>query len=103
MFESLVTRDIRVYAQQLDASVFHYKDNTDLEVDIIVEATDGRWAAFEVKLGHGYIDEAAVNLKKMAARIDSESLTSLAVIVGTGLGYRRADGVSVIPIGAFGP
>jgi len=53
LFESLVIRDLRVYAQAVDAEVFQYRDNTDLEIDAIVETTDGRWAAFEVKLGTG--------------------------------------------------
>lgn len=51
LFESLVVRDLRIYAQASDAVVLHYRDNTGLEVDAIVEARDGRWAAFEVKLG----------------------------------------------------
>ena len=51
LFASLVVRDLRVYAQASDATVLHYRDNTGLEVDAIVEGADGRWAAFEVKLG----------------------------------------------------
>ncbi|MDZ7630302.1 MAG: DUF4143 domain-containing protein [Gemmatimonadaceae bacterium] len=47
LFESLVVRDLRVYAQASDATVLHYRDNTGLEVDAIVEVADGRWAAFE--------------------------------------------------------
>ena len=52
LFESLVVRDLRVYAQGLDANVYHYRDNTGLEADAIVQRRDGAWAAFEVKLGH---------------------------------------------------
>ena len=44
---------ILVNAQACDAEVFHYKDNTDVEVDAVVEVADGRWAAFEIKLGTG--------------------------------------------------
>src|SRR6185437_15324798 len=51
LFESLVIRDLRVYAQRLDGVVPYYADNSGLEVDTIVETRDGRWAAFEVKLG----------------------------------------------------
>ncbi len=50
LFESLVVRDLRVYAQAADARVFQYRDSGGLEVDAVVEAYDGRWAAFEVKL-----------------------------------------------------
>lgn len=106
LFESLVIRDLRIFAQGLDATVLHYRDNTGLEVDAIVEMPDGRWAAFEVKLGQGAVDQAARSLRKFAERVDatrSGPPAVLGVIVGTGYGYRRTDGVDVIPIGALGP
>jgi len=106
LFESLVVRDLRVYAQAADGTVLHYRDNTGLEVDAIVETGDGGWAAFEVKLGPGQIDAAAATLLTFAARVDTDKCgapKALGVIVGTGYGYRRPDGVQVIPIGAFGP
>jgi uncharacterized protein len=106
LFESLVVRDLRVYAQAADARVSQYRDSGGLEVDAIVEAGDGRWMAFEVKLGQGQIDDAAASLTRFAARIDTARCGSpalLGVIVATGYGYRREDGVAVIPIGALGP
>lgn len=106
LFESLVVRDLRIYAQTLDASVFHYRDSTDLEADAIVERRDGAWAAFEVKLGQGAIDRAAETLLRLAARVDREKHGEpavLGVITGWGYGYRRPDGVAVIPIGALAP
>ncbi len=106
LFESLVVRDLRVYAQFADAHVSHYRDDDGLEVDAIVEAGDGRWMAFEVKLGQGQIDEAAASLTRFAERVDTASDGSpalLGVIVATGYGYCREDGVAVIPIGALGP
>lgn len=106
LFESLVIRDLRVYAQARDAAVLQYRDNTGLEVDAVVEAADGGWSAFEAKLGAGQADEAAATLLKFAARVDQRKCgkpRALAVIVGSGFGHRRADGVSVVPIGALGP
>lgn len=106
LYESLVIRDLRVYAQAADAQVLQYRDNTGLEVDAIVETADGRWAAFEIKLGSGMADEAAVNLLKFSQRVDVVKCgkpSALAVIVGSGYGYVRPDGVAVIPIGALGP
>ena len=106
LFESLVVRDLRVYAQAADGVVMHYRDNTGLEVDAIIETGDGGWAAFEVKLGQGQVDAAAESLRTFASRVDSERCgapKALAVIVGTGYGYTRQDGVHVIPIGALGP
>jgi predicted AAA+ superfamily ATPase len=106
LFESLVIRDLRVYAQASDAHVLQYRDSHGLEVDAIVETADGRWAAFEVKLGSGQVDQAAANLLRFARQIDttqSGAPATLGVIVGTGYGYRREDGITVIPIGALGP
>jgi predicted AAA+ superfamily ATPase len=106
LFESLAIRDLRVYSQNADAEVLHYRDSDGLEVDAIVEARGGRWAAFEIKLGSNRIDEAAANLHKFAKRIDTGICgppAVLGVIVGSGYGYRREDGVQVIPLGALGP
>lgn len=107
LFESLVVRDLRVYGQPRDADVFVYSDNT-LEVDaVVVERGSGRWGAFEVKLGGAdLIERAAASLQRFRARIDTATVgepSCLGVIVATGYGVRRTDGVDVIPIGALGP
>jgi hypothetical protein len=106
LFESLVVRDLRVYAQASDAQVLQYRDSNGLEVDAIVQAEDGRWAAFEIKLGSGLLEEGAANLKKFVQQIDTDmcgSPSTLGVITGTGYGYVRDDGINVIPIGALRP
>jgi uncharacterized protein len=106
VFESLVIRDLRVYSQGLDGEVFHYRDDYGLEVDAIVQLRDGRWGAIEIKLGEGQVEQAAATLQRFAAQIDSPRSGSpafLAVICGKGYGYRRPDGVVVVPIGALGP
>ncbi len=106
LFESLVIRDLRVFAQPLDGSVFHYRDRTGLEADAIVELADGRWAAFEVKLSQNSADQAARSLLRLSDKIDPErwgSPACLAIITATGYGYTRADGVHVVPIGALAP
>jgi predicted AAA+ superfamily ATPase len=104
LFESLVVRDLRVYAQALDAQVFAYRDETGLEADALIEMPDGRWAAFEVKLGLRETDVAAERLLRLKDRIDTAAAgqpLALAVITATGYGYVREDGVAVIPIGAL--
>lgn len=106
LFESLVVRDLRVLAQPLDGTVFHYRDQYGLEVDAIVQLIDGRWAAFEIKLGPGLVDDGAASLLKFRDRVDttrSGEPSVLGVVVGTGLGYVRPDGVAVVPIGALAP
>lgn len=106
LFESLVVRDLRIYAQAEGRRVRHYRDNKGLEVDAIVEGR-GAWGAFEVKLGgERAIEAAAANLLKFSHRIDSAKLGEpavLGIVVATGYGYVRKDGVQVIPIGALGP
>ncbi|MDE2764450.1 MAG: DUF4143 domain-containing protein [Gemmatimonadota bacterium] len=106
LFESMVVRDLRVYAQAADAEVFHYREKGGLEVDAIVQGNDGRWAAFEVKLGEGRVGEGARNLLRLAERVDAGRMgepMALGVIVSSGYGYTREDGVGVIPVGALGP
>jgi len=106
MFESLVIRDLRVFAQPLAGQVFHYRDNTGLEVDAIVQLADGRWVAVEIKLGADLVDEGAASLRKFADLVDmnkSGQPAALIVISGTGFGYLRDDGIAVVPIGALAP
>lgn len=106
LFESLVVRDLRIYSQPIRGEVRQFRDNKGLEIDAIVETSNG-WAAFEVKLGGpDAIDEAAANLLTFAREVDTERCeepSALAVIVAGGYGYVREDGVQVIPISALGP
>ena len=106
LFESLAARDLRIFAQALHADVSHYRDATGLEADAVVERRDRTWAAFEVKLGPGAVDEAARSLLRLADRVDSARHgrpAALVVLTGWGYGYRRPDGVCVVPIGSLGP
>lgn len=86
--------------------MYHYRDNTGLEVDAVVQTRQGDWCAFEVKLGAGQIDAAAATLLKFKERVDESRtgpLRMLGVIIAAGYGYQRRDGVAVIPISALGP
>ncbi|MCX5952155.1 MAG: DUF4143 domain-containing protein [Cyanobacteria bacterium] len=106
LFESLVIRDLRVLAQALDGEMFHYRDDYGIEVDAIVQLRDGRWGAIEVKLGPGQVEAAAAGLLRFRQQIDTRRTGEpafLAVICGSGYGYRRADGIAVVPVGALGP
>jgi predicted AAA+ superfamily ATPase len=101
LFESLVIRDLRIYADANGGKVFHYRDSRGLETDAVVEYADGTWGAFEIKLGMGAADDAAKHLLKFAAKIDTEKTkapAALTVITGNGFAYRRPDGVNVAPL-----
>jgi predicted AAA+ superfamily ATPase len=105
LFESLATHELNVYAKANDAHVFHYLDSYGLEVDAIVQKRNGDYAAFEIKLGVGYIEAAAENLKKFAINIDTTKMElpkSLNIITGTGMSYRRPDGINVISLASLG-
>lgn len=105
LFESMVTHDLRVYAQANDAGVYHYRDASGLEIDSIIQKYNGDWCAFEIKLGTGQIEDAAMNLKKFVAQLDpkkTKAPVSLNIITGTGISYTRNDGINVISIGSLG-
>jgi uncharacterized protein len=105
LFESMVIRDLRVYAQAVGARVMHYMEPR-IEADAIVECRDGRWAAFEMKLGPSQVGEGADSLLALARRLEGSRQgppQSLNVVTGWGYGYKRPDGVNVIPIGALAP
>lgn len=105
LFESLVTHELNVYAKANDANVFHYNDSYGLEVDAIVQNRSGDYAAFEIKLGIGFIDEAVENLKKFENNINSSKMSlpkSLNIITGTGMSHRRPDGINVISLASLG-
>lgn len=101
LFESMCIRDLRIYSQILDGNVFYYRDNTDLEVDAIIELHDGRWGAVEVKMGQKEIDKAAENLLKLKDRIDEKKMNKpsfLMVLTGNGYALKRKDGVLCVPV-----
>jgi hypothetical protein len=77
-----------------------------VEVDAIVQLRNGRWGAIEVKLGQSQVEAAAAGLLRFRQQIDTRRTGEpafLAVICASGYGYRRADGIAVVPVGALGP
>ncbi|MBS1776222.1 MAG: ATP-binding protein [Bacteroidetes bacterium] len=105
LFESLVIHELNVYANINDAQVFHYHDSYGYEVDAIVQKRNGNYAAFEIKLGVGFIEQAAENLKAFVSNIDTSKMEipkSLNIITGTGMSYQRPDGINVISLAALG-
>ena len=106
LFESLVVRDLRVYAQALGGHLAHYRDSSGLEADAIIHLSDGRWAAVEVKLGLKQVDEAAEHLLDLKQKIDLEHMPApsfLVVVTGSEYAYQRPDGVYVVPLACLKP
>jgi len=102
LFESIATRDLRVYAEEIEGTVYYYTDTTGLEVDLIVELNDGRWGGIEVKLGENEVDKASANLLKLAT-ISTRKPAFLMIVTNTRMAYQRFDGVYVIPLGCLKP
>jgi hypothetical protein len=100
-FESICTRDIKIYAQTLNGEVFHYLDSSGLEIDLIIELNDSRWAAIEIKMGENEVEKAAENLKKLANLHEKIKPSFLMILTNTQLGYQREDGVYIVPIGCL--
>lgn len=104
LFESLCTRDLRIYAQANDGEVFHYRDNTGLEVDLVVRLKNGKWGAVEVKMGQKEIEKAAVQLLALKEKVDTQKMgkpSFLLILTAGQYGYLRPDGIWVVPIGAL--
>ena len=93
--------------RRLGGGVYHYRDKNGLEVDVILRLKDGTWAGVEVKLGGAKnIDEGALNLRKLAAKVDNRVTGSpafLMVLTGGKYAYTREDGVHVVPLGCLAP
>lgn len=100
-FESICTRDIRIYAQTVNGEVYHYLDSSGLEIDLIIELNDARWAAIEVKMGENEVEKAASNLIKLANLNEKTQPTFMMILTNTQMAYQREDGVFVVPIGCL--
>lgn len=108
MFEAMCERDLGIYAYVNGGKLLHYRDGKGRKIDAVVEMPDGRWGAFEIKLGAGSIDDGAESLKRIDTMIrddpNGRPPEFLAVICGmSSAAYMREDGVYVIPITSLGP
>ena len=108
LFESLCIRDLRIYSSKYGGTVSHYHDDYGLEADAVIHLEDGRYALCEIELGQKEVEKGAKNLMKLESLICGYNEkhpdhplrppTLKIVLTGTEYGYRRDDGVLVIPI-----
>ena len=105
LFESLVERDLRIYIEYLGGHLYHFRDNvTGLEVDSILEFSNGDYAAIEIKLGYNAIDTA----KKELLRFYDNMITKpkfMCIITGnfTSVVKDKETGIYIVPITALRP
>jgi len=106
LFEALCERDLKIYAESFGGALYHYQDYLGREIDAVIELPDGRWCAFEIKLGANQIDDAAEGLLKIQREIKADPKGKppaiLCVLCGmSNAAYQRTDGVFVVPITAL--
>lgn len=106
LFEALCERDLRIYAESFGASLYHYQDYRNREIDAVIELPNGQWCAFEIKLGAHQIDAAAEGLLGIKNQIEEDPKGNppvvLCVVCGmANAAYQRPDGVFVVPVTAM--
>ena len=111
LFESLCMRDLKVYSQAYDGKIGYYHDRYDLEADGVLHLEDGRYALLEFKLGESEVERGAKHLCEIERLIGEYNKKEKQcpirkpdlkiVITATKYGYKRDDGVFVIPIGCL--
>lgn len=107
ILETLCIRDLRVYAEAIGGTVYHYRDKSGLECDAVIHLKNGNYGLVEIKLGGDrLIEEGASNLKRLSEKIDTDKMNKPSfMMVLTGVGqyaYRRPqDGVLVVPVGSL--
>lgn len=111
LFESLCIRDLKIYSSSLGGEVSYYHDRLGLEADAVLHLADGRYALIEVKLGQNGVDEGARHLCSIENLVKKYNETAeqvplrlpdlKIVLCASEYGYRRKDGVLVIPIGCL--
>ncbi len=108
LFEALVERDLRIYAESWGGKLYHYRDAANREIDAVIELPDGQWGAFEIKLGGSQVDEAARKLIDLKKWMESDPQAKPPAVLGVICGLQnhaatRPDGVVVVPASALRP
>ena len=103
LFENLCIRDLRIYTDYLDGTVYHYRDKSGLECDAVIHLRNGSYGLIEIKLGGDkLIEDGAKTLKELESKIDTDNMAKpsfMAVLCAVApFAYKREDGVYVIPI-----
>lgn len=103
LFESLVTLDVRVYAQAAEARVGHLRTHGgEHEIDLIVERGDHRVVAIEVKLARTVGENDLRHIRWLRDQLGPELLDAIVVTTGSDA-YRRPDGIGIVPAALLGP
>lgn len=105
MFEAMVERDLKIYMDYLGGKIFHFRDNvTGMEVDTILEFSDGEYAAVEIKLGFNQVAEAKKSLLNFYKNMLKKP-KFMFIIVGYSdvIAKDPETGIYIVPITALKP
>lgn len=105
MFEALVERDLRIYMEYLDGHIFHFRDNiSGDEVDAILEFSNGEYAAVEIKLSDGSIEDAKKSLQTFYNNVKKKP-KFMCIIVGhyEAVIQDPETGIYILPITSLKP
>lgn len=102
IFTAMVIHDLRVYLEGTGAKLYHYRDETGLAIDAIIEYPDGRWAALQASLGDHHALDAELALHTLCDdRLDLDKVGQprfLAVITGGTLATTTRSRTHTIPL-----
>ena len=105
LFEALVERDLRIYMDYLDGHLYHFRDNVSGdEVDSILESRDGEYAAVEIKLSDGSVEDAKKSLMTFYKNVNKKP-KFMCIIVGhyEAVIQDKETGIYIIPITSLRP
>ena len=96
LFETMCVRDLRVYAEALGGSVYHFRNKAGLECDAVVHLRNGSYGLIEIKLGgEKLIREGVETLTSLTESIDTSKMKEPAfrmiLTAADQYAYRRED------------
>lgn len=105
LFEALVERDLRIYIESLGGNIYHFRDNvTGLEVDSILEWSNGEYAAIEIKLGIDKLEEAKETLQRFENNMLKKPKFKCVIVGNADFVARDPEtGIYILPITALKP
>ena len=106
LFETMCVRDLRVYAEALGGSVYHFRNKAGLECDAVVHLRNGSYGLIEIKLGgEKLIREGVETLTSLTESIDTSKMKEPAfrmiLTAADQYAYRREDGIFIVPVGCL--
>ena len=106
LFETMCVRDLRVYAEALGGSVYHFRNKAGLECDAVMHLRNGSYGLIEIKLGgEKLIREGVETLTSLTESIDTSKMKEPAfrmiLTAADQYAYRREDGICIVPVGCL--